>query len=650
MERIRGHIALGALSVACSALLGACAGPGLSDDAICDPGANRCSENRYQVCGDRGEAWVERQNCSDTSEICIPSTGCRVCSPNSRSCDGFDIVRCNPDGTDSDVVATCSGDDGDVCDNGECINACQLSAQSRDYEGCEYWAVDLDNAVVADQGAASAQQFSVVLSNASDINAEVDVEIFCTEADAMNPAIGCTVGEFAAVKENIRITPGGLAIVDLDPRELDGSSAPNLNDGPGTFRSMGAYRVTSSAPLIAYQFNPLENVNVFSNDASLLLPSSALDDQYLVLGWPQTLALTGDPLTNGTIDLRAFLTIVATADNTRVVVRLTTDILGGADIPASLAGDELVIEMSRGEVINLETDGFNADFTGTEVLSNGTDNPIAVFVGSEASDSPFFNSFLERSCCADHLEQQVFPERTYGSSFIAVKSPSRSLYVERAGWDVGVVPDEPEFFRVMATTEDTRVYTNLPPPYDRIALQRGESQLIETERDFTIRANAPIAVAQVPGSQRTTGIPSTLPGGERPPGGDPSLILLPPIEQWRSRYLFLVPNKYAFDFLLLAAPMGTEILYDGLPLGDVIAGCEYEIVGSLGEGSEAIEYQAIRCPLSDPGPNGTGFQDDGVHTLEAVGGTTFGLVVWGWDSFVSYGYPGGANLGLINLL
>ncbi len=646
MERIRSRFLLCALSVA----LASCAGPGLSDDAICDPGENRCSENRYQVCGDRGEDWIERENCSDSEQICVLSTGCRTCTPNTRSCDGFDIVRCNPDGTGSDVIATCDGEVSDVCNNGVCINACQLSAQSRDYEGCEYWAVDLDNAVIADQGAASAQQFSVVLSNASELNALVDVEIFCTEQDALNPAIGCTVGEFAKVEEGIRITPGGLAIVDLDPRELDGSSAPNLNDGPGTFRSMHAYRVSSSAPLIAYQFNPLENVNVFSNDASLLLPTSALDDTYIVLGWPQTLALTGDPLTNGTIDLRAFLTIVATEDDTRVVVRLTTDILPGSDIPAANAGDEIVLDMKRGEVVNLETDGFNADFTGTEVLSNGVDRPVAVFIGSEASDSPFFDTFLERSCCADHLEQQVFPERTYGRNFIAVKSPSRSRYVEAAGWDVAVVPDEPEFWRVMATAEDTRVRTNLPPPYDRIPLQRGESQLIEAERDFTITANAPIAVAQVPGSQRTTGIPSTLPGGERPPGGDPSLILLPPIEQWRSKYLFLVPNKYAFDFLLLAAPMGTEIRFDGLPLLEAIPGCEFEIVGTLDDAGVPVEYQAIRCPLSDPHPGEVGFQDDGVHTLETVGGVRMGLVVWGWDSFVSYGYPGGANLGLINIL
>jgi hypothetical protein len=569
--------------------------------------------------------------------------------PNTRSCDGFDIVRCNPEGSGTDPIATCDGEAADVCYEGECINACQLSAQSRDYEGCEYWAVDLDNAVIADQGAASAQQYSVVLSNASEVNAEVDVEIYCRAQDAMNPAIGCTVGEFHKVEEGLRVTPGGLAVVDLDPREVDGSTAPNLNDGPGTFRSMTAYRVSSTAPLIAYQFNPLENVNVFSNDASLLLPTSALDNRYLVLGWPQTLALTGEPLTNGTIDLRAFLTIVASEDDTNVVVRLSTDILGGADIPPASAGEQITFTMNRGEVVNLETDGFNADFTGTELFSDNQDKPLAVFVGSEASDSPYFDSFLERSCCADHLEQQVFPERSYGNNFVAVKTPMRSVYVEKAGWDVGVVTDEPEYWRVMGTTEDTRVSTNLLPPYNSFRLQRGEAFLIEADRDFMITANAPVAVAQVPGSQQTTGIPSTLPGGERPPGGDPSLILLPPVEQWRDRYLFLVPNKYAFDFLMLAAPVGTEILYDGLPIDDVLA-CEYELVGEIGEGDQAVEYQALRCPLSEPQPGSDGFQDDGVHSLEAVGGASFGLVVWGWDSFVSYGYPGGSNVGLINLL
>ena len=35
--------------------------------------------------------------------------------------------------------------------------------------------------------------------------------------------------------------------------------------------------------------------------------------------------------------------------------------------------------------------------------------------------------------------------------------------------------------------------------------------------------------------------------------------------------------------------------------------------------------------------------------LTTATGHSFGLVVWGWDSFVSYGYPGGSNVDRINL-
>ena len=74
-------------------------------------------------------------------------------------------------------------------------------------------------------------------------------------------------------------------------------------------------------PIVAYQFNPLENANVFSNDASLLLPTPALVASglsYVVAGWPQTIARTDDPATNFDRDLRAFLTVVGTQNGTRV--------------------------------------------------------------------------------------------------------------------------------------------------------------------------------------------------------------------------------------------------------------------------------------------------------------------------------------------
>ena len=85
-------------------------------------------------------------------------------------------------------------------------------------------------------------------------------------------------------------------------------------------------------------------------------------------------------------------------------------------------------------------------------------------------------------------------------------------------------------------------------------------------------------------------------------------------------YLFLVPNKYAFDFLLIAAPTGVDILYDELPLDDVLS-CEHELIGELTLGEdEPVEFSAIRCQLSYPMPGDPGLQDDGVHSLRSAGG------------------------------
>lgn len=632
-----------------AAVLGLAACSASSGSDICAPRTDRCEANRYERCNEEGTGWIVENDCAAEERLCVVGTGCSECFPDNRACDGQDVVRCRPDGSGFDVIATCDGATQQICNGGECKNACQLAAESRDYEGCEYWALDLDNAVVATQGAASAQQFSVVVSNASLLDAEVSVEIFCTAEDATNPRTPCTAGQPYVVRGPVRMGPGDLRVLDLDPRELDGASRPELNDGSGTARSRHAYRVVSTAPIIAYQFNPLENVGVFSNDASLLLPTEALAGRYLVPSWPQTLAATEDPNNNAGIDLRAFLSIAGVEDGTTVDVRLSTAILGGDDIPAAAAGATITFTLDRYEVVNLETDGFNADFTGTQVVARDN-KKVAVYTGSEASDAPRFDTLATRQCCADHLEEQVFPEDSYGTHFVLVKTPLRSKLVDDAGWDVAIVPDEPEYWRIMASRDPTSVTTDLPPPFDRFALGRGASVIIEAERDFLLQSSEPIAVVQVPASQQATGIPSTLPDGQRPPGGDPSMIWVPPVEQWRNRYLFLVPNKYAFDFLLIAAPATAQLVYDGIPIDDVLT-CQREPMGSQEPpgGGPPVEYLAVRCQLAFPVPGGPGLQDDGVHLLTTANGLAFGLVVWGWDSFVSYGYPGGSNVDRINL-
>ncbi len=634
-----------AVALACAA----CPAKETPPGTVCEPGAQQCAENIYQSCADDGARWITVEDCSPSAKICVLDEGCLNCIPNQTKCggDGFDIVRCRADGSAEDMLARCDPEIGELCTGGTCKNACEYAEMTRSYEGCDYWAIDLDNAVVSDQGAAAAQQYSIVVTNPLELPATVTV----TVNDA---PLGMPPNERVVEEAHLARIPGfgDLQIIDLDAREVDCTSDPQLNDGTGSCLSSQAFHIRSTAPIVAYQFNPLENVGVFSNDASLLLPTTAVDKGYLVMGWPQTLAITPDPSTNGTIDLRSFLTIVGTEADTDVEVQLGPDtgvILGAPPgIPAAAAGDLLTFTIGPYDVINLETDDFNADFTSTFV---GATKKVVVFSGSEASDVPYFDTWLERDCCADHLEEQLFPISSFGTQFVAVKTPLRTKYVEQGGWDVAVVPDEPEYWRVLASTEDTSIVTNLPPPDDRFYLGTGQHVTFKTERDFVMSASKPVSFAQFPASQQTTGIPPVTGGGQRPPGGDPSMIMVPPIQQWRSKYVFLVPNKYAFDFLLMAVPSGTRVLYDGTLLETANDRCEYEPIGVLNDGDEDIEYQAIRCPLSDPfvdDPQNPAFQDDGRHVIESDDGRPIGLIVWGWDSYVSYGYPAGTNLELIN--
>ena len=60
------------------------------------------------------------------------------------------------------------------------------------------------------------------------------------------------------------------------------SAFPRLDiDGTGIFDR--AFKISSTQPVIVYQFNPLNNEGVASNDASLLLPKEGLGREYVAL-------------------------------------------------------------------------------------------------------------------------------------------------------------------------------------------------------------------------------------------------------------------------------------------------------------------------------------------------------------------------------
>jgi hypothetical protein len=583
---------------------------------------------------------VVLDDCGAKGMTCAPQLlKCTPCVPDQLSCDGADVVRCDPSGQTRAKVETCDASGGYACRTGRCAQLCAEADLQKSNVGCEYWPVDLDNAVVP-TGNAAAQQYAVIVSNPQpDLPANVTIE-----EDTATPGQPNAPRVVATATVGVR----HLEVFKLGPKEVDGSPPDKPNGGTGTALSRGAFHLKSTVPIVAFQFNPLDNVNVFSNDATLLLPTSAMNGpgrSYVVLGWPQTIAETSDPSTNFGLNLRAFLTVVGTAPDTHV--QLTTNariIPGGPYADGVPKGGSASATLQPYDVLNLETGDFNADFSGSIIQA---DRPIVVYVGSEASDAPPFDTLADRACCADHLESQLTPLRAVGQTYAIGRMPNRSRAVAAAGGNVGPFP-EPEIYRVMAVASGpTQVTSTLPPPYDKFTLSdSGSFVTISSLQDFQMQGDKPILVSDVQVGQEAAGIPNGL------PGGDPSLLFVPPIEQWRSDYIFLTPDKYAFDFIVVTAPSGATVYLDGLPIdGQVCEVAPADGLDATKRKAPNAPFTVFRCQLSFPvvdpdgsGPNAVhpGKQNDGVHRVQSD--LPIGVLVYGFDSYVSYAYAAGTEL------
>jgi hypothetical protein len=622
----------------------------------CAKGAQRCALGKIQSCAstpDGGTAWNDVTDCGAQGMVCSSLTfECKTCVPDESFCQDQEVMLCHHDGNGADATQTCDTSTGSACREGICQNLCQLATIERSNVGCEYWAVDLDNAMIDATSNAAAQQFAVVISNAQP-DVPVHVKVY---QDDGNPGDPPAPYEIASAT----IAPYYLQVFKLGPREVDGSPPGEYDTGTNTALTRHAYKIVTDFPVVAYQFNPLDNVNVFSNDASLLKPREALaldgpnlQTTYVVAGWPQTIAATDDPNTNfnpaDPINLRAFLTIVGTHEDTTVQVVPKTTVVAGGPVAKTPPGGLIEVKLGAFDVLNLETGDFNADFTGTVIKS---DQAVVVFSGNEASDAPHFDSLAYRRCCADHLEDQLDPLRTAGRAFAIAHNPSRTAAVKAAGGDVEVNL-EPDFVRfVNATDGPVDITTTLPLPNDKIHLNYlGDMKEVTAYGDFMAKASGPILVAQIMASQDAAGIKRGL------PGGDPSLLIYPPTEQFRKNYVFLTPDKYMFDFVVILAPPEANVTLDGVLPSSL--GCTVAPADGLTDsqrGSSKPPFVVYTCQLSFPviDPNKTapdnvmpGMQDDGVHRVDAD--LPVGVIVSGFDSYVSYAYAGGTDLKGINI-
>ncbi len=608
------------------------------DKCVTLPPGGICYPDEVEACIVEGGKEAMICNQSQTAfvrGICKGSDGldsqcrsgeCTECFPGTRKCQDEDhVLECNADGSAWELVATCNGTS-QICTGQFCEELCEVNVKFNSYIGCDYFAVDLDNAFVpgGNEGFFDAQgaQFAVVVANPPDATLPALVEVEQLEGGQVEKVLYDSFGEPFPTAP---LLPGELLTLKLPRRDINGTTVAPL-----------AYKISANVPIIAYQFNPLANENVFSNDASLLLPAALLGQEYVVMTREQTFN-----------ELRSYLTVVAVLEGvTTVAVTVTGPTQAGVayegdptrqePMPHMEPGETRIWKLNQFDVLNLETDRPGADLTGSRVVA---DKRVAVFGGSEAANAPNTARCVNidpvigegvcewdmrttcatlldcvdagfNTCCADHLEQQMFPLKTWGSSYIASKS-----------WDRGLSKD---IYRIMAGEDNTRVVLVPPQPGVTVPiLNAGEYFEFESASNFEIHAQngKPILVGQFLAAQDA---PDPNVGGVGTTGdagvGDPGFLLLIPVEQYRTDFVVLTPSEYADNYLNVTVPTGAQVEVDG----EEISPGFFTLIGSG-------EYSVYRRHV----PPGT-------HTIRSS--EPAGVIVYGWDQYVSYAYTGGLDL------
>ena len=613
----------------------------------CPPKLSKCvSKTEVVVCKDDGSGFTPPTTCP--AGFCADGQ-CLDCYPGTKRCTESTVETCSTGGQwepTEDCAAL-----GKACVEGACQSPCGEGGKLSN-EGCDYWAVDMDNLFDA-----ADSPHAVVASNLSETASTVTITV----------KTGPTATATQVLQK--QIPAGGLEVFEL-PQQ-------NMAD-TGLF--WNAYRVTSTTPIVAYQFNPLDNIDVYSNDASLLLPINTFGTEYFVVsrfefigGGPDIPpgktclqvcgALPGgkcqeEPDPNdifgiATIEVcvvpyRGTVSSVTAAPGTTVTIEPTVKTLAGGGVAAMSPGHTYTYALEPYQVLNIQSDEAgelgDADLTGTIITA---DKPIGVFSGHQGAIG-------DDECCADHLEQQLFPTNTWGKKYVAAKSMPRGI--------------EKDYWRIVASKDMTQV-SFTPAVHGTVSLSRGEHFELASDKDFVISANQPVLVAQtLPSSYEIIDpglyasclwdsdchpgytcfptynicVPPDCSAGKSCPGGhtcecypdelglgescqceaigDPALILSAPIEQFRDRYVFLSPLNYLQDYINVVAPTGATVKLDG---ATVSASKFTAITGT--------DWLVARLPVAD-----------GTHKVEAD--QPVGIVAYGYDNDVSYGYTAGLSL------
>ena len=507
------------------------------------------------------------------------------------------------------------------CSGESCKSPCLLAEDSHSSVGCEYWAVDMDAPFSADNGC-----FVAFVANTYDKPAHLSVSFFGDDIDiASHVKIPRGSGQSLTYEDfdgSSGLPPGEVAIVFLagvpdgavhvpgDNKPVPCPVAPartSLTQLHGTGRTH-AFHLRTDVPVVAYQMLPYGGGNAAVTGASLLIPTSAWDTNYVAATAFETSGETS-------------FDIVAFEDDTTVTILPKSVIRPGGGLPGGKAGEPMDVKLDQGEVLQITQP---QPLSGSPVQA---DKPIGFFAGEPCMTVPSGVPFC------DHGEQQIPPIRALGSEYVGASYRPRADHAEDPPW------------RIIGAVDGTTLTYDPPLAGAPTTLNLGDVALFNSKgRAFVVRsqdAEHPFLF-----SSYMTGA-TTVNTATEQGYGDPDFVRVVPAAQYLDHYVFFTDPTYPETNLVVTRKRGAS----GFP--EVKLDCAGTLTGWT-KVDAAGNYEMTRIDLVRHDFVGQNGCDNGRHEMTST--ARFGLTVWGWGTaetktftgFVSYGYPAGENLAPLN--
>ncbi len=524
------------------------------------------------------------------------------------------VLDCN-----NQRVKTCPMDQG--CAGNGCVPACESAKANKSTFGCDYYSVDPD-IISAAYGAC----FAAFVANTW--NAPITIT-----ADRGGQTL--SVGTFARIPSgngqsltyqpltNGQLQPGEVAILFFNRFGNTGGTAFNCPTGitpavtatDGAIHGTGignAFHFATSAPVVAYDIFPYGGGATAATSATLLLPTTAWDTNYIAVNaFRQSTVAASSGAAN-------FIEIVAQEDNTKVTISPTAAIIAGTGVAGTGAGVPHDYMLNKGQYLQITQPG---ELSGSPIQS---DKPVGLWGGTSC-----LNIDVGDFAC-DSAHQQIPPVKALGHEYAVVRYRSRIDGTE-----------ESTFYRFVGAVDGTTLtYEPSTPMGAPTTLRSGQVGEFKVAAPFVVKSQD---------GQHPFYMSAHMTGGANAMNrGDPEFVNVIPPAQYLASYVFFTDPTYPETNLVIVRTKSTS------GFKDVTLDCAGVLTGWLPVGSSG-NYEYTRIDLVRHNFAKQGMCDNGRHEIHSD--APFGLTIWGWGSdesvgfqstYVSYAYPAGASVQPIN--